>query len=83
METKVRKIGNALGVILPKGLVSIDEKFEIEKIAGKIILTPKPEKDFYASAEPLEYYRENEWGEIEEQGEEEWEHILFKKRLLG
>ncbi|MEI5990305.1 hypothetical protein A5881_001798 [Enterococcus termitis] len=72
METKVRKVGNALGIILPKGLVSLDEKFEIEQLAGKIVLIPKKENDFYSTAQPLEYHREEEFEDIEIQGEEVW-----------
>ncbi len=75
MDTKVRKIGNSLGVILPKGIdIEVNETFTVYKIDDKIILSPKKD-NIYESAESWEDYaiteEDREWSNMKSEGMEE------------
>ncbi|WP_161879527.1 type II toxin-antitoxin system PemI/MazE family antitoxin [Alkalibacterium sp. MB6] len=75
MDTKVRKIGNSLGVILPKGIdIEVNETFTVYKIDDKIILSPKKD-NIYESTESWEDYaiteEDREWSNMKSEGMEE------------
>jgi len=75
MDTKVRKIGNSLGIIIPKETgVELNEEFTVYKIDDKIILSPKKE-NIYENASGWEEYQitdeDREWESMQSEGEEE------------
>ncbi|MDR0845897.1 MAG: AbrB/MazE/SpoVT family DNA-binding domain-containing protein [Lactobacillales bacterium] len=71
METKVRKVGSSLGVILPKNLVTEGTEFEILEVDGTIVLSPKIE-NFYKVAEEGEFYQSDGFAEVDPAGGEVW-----------
>lgn len=75
MDTKVRKIGNSLGVIIPKEIdIQLNEELTVYKVDDKIILSPKKE-NIYEKTEGWDKYsiteEDREWENMKSEGTEE------------
>ena len=85
MDTKVRKIGNSLGVIIPKEIdIQLNEELTVYKVDDKIILSPKKE-NIYEKTEGWDKYsiteEDREWENMKSEGTEEWALMYLDKEI--